>query len=177
MENKLLRRATAVGRMMGKPLVIGLAGLMLSAGASSAQTTGQGTFIGGAGAYSNGFSSGPVLQVGGGGEALIQNRFGIGGELGLAAGGGDAWATVSLNGSVHFPKQGTKNGVVPFVSGGYTRMAFFTESGGSNGLNVGGGVTCWFSDRKGLVVEFRDVVYPALGTNQYWAARIGMAFR
>jgi hypothetical protein len=177
MENMSLRRATVVGRMMGKPFLIGLAGLMLSAGASDAQTTGQGTFVGGAGAYSNGFSSGPVLQIGGGGEALIQNRFGIGGELGLAGGGGDAWATVSVNGSLHFPKQGTTNGVVPFVSGGYTRMAFFTESGGSNALNIGGGVTYWFSNHKGLVVEFRDVVYHALGTDQYWAARIGIAFR
>src|SRR3954466_11818172 len=107
MENMSLRRATVVGRMMRKPLLIGSAALMLSAGASTAQTTRQGTFIGGAGAYSNRFSSGQVLQVGGGGEALIQNRFGIGGELGLARGGGDAWATASLNGSLHFPKQGT----------------------------------------------------------------------
>jgi hypothetical protein len=169
--------ATVVGWWVGKPLLIGLAGLMLSAGASYAQTTGQGTFVGGAGAYSNGFSSGPVLQIGGGGQALIRNRFGIGGELGLAGGGGDAWATVSLTGSLHFPKQGATNGVVPFVSGGYTRMAFFTESGGSNALNIGGGVTYWVSDRKGLLVEFRDVVYQALGIDQYWAARIGITFR
>ena len=152
MENMSLRRATFVGRMVAKPFLVGLAGLILSAGASDAQTTGQGTFVGGAGAYSNGFSSGRVLQIGGGGEALIQNRFGIGGELGLAGGGGDAWATVSLNGSLHFPKQGATNGVVPFVSGGYTRMAFLTELGGSNALNIGGGVTYWLSDRKGLVV-------------------------
>jgi hypothetical protein len=177
MENMSLRRATVVGRMMGKPLLIGLAGLMLSAGASNAQTTGQGTFIAGAGVVSNSFSSAPVLQVGGGGEALIQNRFGIGGELGLAGGGGDAGATISLNGSLHFPTQGTRNGVVPFVSGGYTRLAPFTEPRGINALNVGGGVTYWISDRKGLVVEFRDVVYQALGTTQYWAARIGIAFR
>ena len=108
---------------------------------------------------------------------MIQNRVGIGGELGLAGGGGDAWGTMSLNASLHFPKQGTPKGVVPFVSGGYTRMAFFTESGGSNALNVGGGVTYWFSERKGLLLEFRDVLYKALGTDQYWAARVGIAFR
>jgi hypothetical protein len=90
MESMFSRRATVVGRLIGKPLLIGLAGLTLSAGASNAQTTGQGTFVAGAGAYSNGFSSGRVLQIGGGGEALVQNRFGIGGELGLAGGGGDA---------------------------------------------------------------------------------------
>jgi len=74
MESMLSRRATVVGKLMGKPLLIGLAGLTLSAGASNAKTTGQGTFVAGAGAYSNGFSSGRVLQVGGGGEALVQNR-------------------------------------------------------------------------------------------------------
>jgi hypothetical protein len=177
MDSMALRRATAIGRLMGKPLLIGLVGLTLSAGASNAQTSGQGTFVAGAGAYSNGFSSGRVLQIGGGGEALIQNRFGIGGELGLAGGGGDAWATVSLNGSLHFPKPGSTNGAVPFVSGGYTRMGFFTEYGGSNALNVGGGVTYWFSGRKGLVTEFREVVYQALGTDQHWTVRIGIAFR
>ncbi len=177
MERMLSRRATVVGRLMGKPLLIGLAGLTLSAAASNAQTTGQGTFVVGAGAYSNGFSSGRVLQIGGGGEALVQNRFGIGGELGLAGGGGDAWAAVSLNGSVHFPRPGATKGVVPFVSGGYTRMGFFTEYGGSNALNVGGGITYWFSGRKGLVCDLREVVYQALGTNQHWAARIGIAFR
>jgi len=63
------------------------------------------------------------------------------------------------------------------VTGGYTRMGFFTEYGGSNALNVGGGVTYWFSSRKGLVIEFREVVYQALGTDQLWTARIGIAFR
>ena len=177
MENMTPRRVTVLSRMAWKRCLIGIAGLMLSAGLSNAQTTGQGHFAGGAGTYSNGFSSGQVLQVGGGGEALIQNRFGIGGELGLAGGGGDAWATLSLNASLHFPKQGAANGMVPFVSGGYTRMAFFTESGGSNALNVGGGLSYWFRDRKGLLVEFRDVVYHALGTDHYWAARVGIAFR
>jgi hypothetical protein len=177
MENMLLREVTVLSRMAWRSCLIGLAGLMLSAGVSNAQTSGQGYFMGGAGTYSNGFSSGRVVQFGGGGEALIQNRVGIGGELGLARGGGDAWATLSLDASLHFPKQGATRGIVPFVSGGYTRMAFFTESGGSNALNVGGGLTYWVSARKGLLLEFRDVVYRALGTDQYWAARVGIAFR
>jgi hypothetical protein len=154
-----------------------IAAFTLLAGVSNAQTTGQGYVAGGAGTYSNGFSSGPVIQLGGGGEALIQNRAGIGGELGLAAGGGDAFATLSLSASLHFPKEGAAKGLVPFVSGGYTRMTFFTESGGSNALNVGGGATYWFDSRKGLRIEFRDVVYQALGTDQYWAVRVGIAFR
>jgi len=174
MEDVSLGRTTALGRMIGKPFLIGLAGLMLSAAASNAQTPRQGTFVVGA-FNANGFSSRPVLQVGAGDEALIQNRFGIGGELGLAHGGGDTWATFFLNGSLHFPKEGTKNGVVPFVSGGYT--AFLTGSGGIAALNVGGGVTYWFKDRKGLLVEFRDVLAQPLGTKHYWAARIGIAFR
>ena len=90
---------------------------------------------------------------------MIQDRFGIGGELGVAGGGGDTWATFSLNVSLHFPRPGIRNGMIPFVSGGYTRLAYFTEFGGSNAFNVGAGLTYWYSDRKGLLVEFRDVVY------------------
>jgi hypothetical protein len=86
-------------------------------------------------------------------------------------------AALSLNASRHFPRQGTAKEVVPFVSGGYTRLAIFTASSGRNALNVGGGLTYWFSKRNGLLLEFRDVLYQGLGTNQYWAARIGIASR
>jgi hypothetical protein len=106
-----------------------------------------------------------VLQVGGGGEALFRDRFGIGGEIGLAGGGGDTWVPLSINVSLHFPKSDRRNGLTPFVSGGYTRMAFFTEPGGINGFNVGVGLTRWLSDRTGLSLEFREVVYRALGTD------------
>ena len=168
MENLSLRLRTVRSQRAWKRGLIGIALLMLSAGVSNAQTTGQGYFVGGAGLYSNGFSSGPVVQFGGGGEALIQDRIGIGGELGLAGGGGDVLAALSLNASLHFPKQRTTKDVVPFVSGGYTRMAIFTEqSGGRNAMNVGGGLTYWFSTRQGLLVEFRDVLYKGLGTDQY----------
>jgi len=177
MESMPLHGANVLCRMMCKPLLLGLAGLMLSASGSNAQNAGEGYFVVGAGGYSNALSSGRVLQLGGGGEALIQNRFGIGGELGLARGGGDAWATFSVNASVHFPRSGARNGPVPFISAGYTRMAFFTEPGGTNAFNIRGGLTYWFNDRNGLSVEFCDVVYHALGTSQYWGARVGIAFR
>jgi hypothetical protein len=176
MENASSGRTTAVGRKVGNPFLIALAGLMLSAGASNAQPTSQGSVVVAAGANSNGFSAGqPFFQVTGAGEALIQNRVGLGGELGLARGGRDTWATVSLNGRLYFPREGNRNGVAPFVSGGYT--TFFTGSGGIAALDVGGGVTYWFNDRTGLLLEFRDALSQPLGPNHYWTARIGIAFR
>jgi hypothetical protein len=175
MEDMSLRLVTVGSRMAWKRGLIGLAGLMLSAGVASAQTIGQGYVVTGVGLYSNGVSSGPVVQFGGGGEALVQNRLGIGGELGLACGGGDVLAALSFNARLHFPNPGTTK--VPFVSGGYTRMAVLTESGSGNALNVGAGLTYWFSERQGLLVEFRDVFYKGSGTDQYWAVRVGIASR
>jgi hypothetical protein len=175
MENMSWRLVTVRSRMAWKRGLIGMAGLMLSAGVANAQTIGQGYVVAGAGLYSNGVSLGEVVQFGGGGEALIENRLGIGGELGLAYGGGDVLAALSCNASLHFPNPGTTK--VPFVSGGYTRMAVFTASGGRNALNVGGGFTYWFRERQGLLLEFRDVLYKGLGTDQYWAVRVGIASR
>ena len=66
---------------------------------------------------------------------------------------------------------------MPFATGGYTRLASFAESSGNNGVNAGGGLTYWFDGGKGVVLEFRDVIYRGLGTDQYWIARVGIAFR
>jgi hypothetical protein len=67
--------------------------------------------------------------------------------------------------------------VEPFVLGGSTRLVALTESGGNNALNIGAEINYWLGDDKGLRLEFRDVVYNALGTDQYWAVGIGIIFR
>jgi hypothetical protein len=54
------------------------------------------------------------------------------------------------NASLRSPRQSRTRRMVPFVSGGYTRMAVFTESGGKSAFNMGAGLTYWFSQRKGL---------------------------
>jgi len=173
MKDLSIRDAKALRRKAMRRCVIGLAGLLLSAGVSNAQTTGQGYVVGGGGVYSNPFTSGTVAEVAGGGEALIENRLGIGGELGFVFEGS---ATASLKASLHFPNQRTSS-MVPFVGGGYTRLAYLTDRGGANALNIGAGVTFWSSGRKGLLIEFRDVIYHALGTDQCWTIRVGMAFK
>jgi hypothetical protein len=96
--------------------VIGFAGLLVAAGTATAQTTAQGYAVAGRGMYANRFSSGPVTQFGGGAEALIQKRFGIGGEMAAAVGGSDGWIASSLNACLHFPPHNTKP-LVPFISG------------------------------------------------------------
>jgi len=62
-----------------KACLIGFAVLLSAAGTATAQTTGQGYAIAGRGMYANLFSSGPVTQFGGGGEAPRINRDGHGG--------------------------------------------------------------------------------------------------
>jgi hypothetical protein len=148
-----------------------------TSGTARAQTTGEGWAGFGAGAYSNRFSSGRVIQIGGGGEAVVQKAFGFGGDMLLGGGGGDAWIESSLRASYRFHRQGATRHVVPFVSGGYTRVGALTERGGVNGVNVGGGLTCWLG-HEGVRFEVRDVVFDTgFQTTQYWTARIGISFR
>lgn len=45
---------------------------------------------------SNPYASGRINQIAGGGEALVRNRFGVGGELSLTVGGGDAASALVL---------------------------------------------------------------------------------
>ena len=73
----------------------------------------------------------------------MHRRFGIGGDVLLTGGGGDAWLESSLKTSYRFPRLGSAQKVEPFVSGGYTMLGGPTGSGGRNGANIGAGLTYW----------------------------------
>ncbi len=162
--------------MISRTCVIAVVALLAS-GAARAQTTGEGSVAVGPGAYSNGVSAGPVIQFGGGGEAIVKRAFGIGGEASLTGASGGGFLESSLKASYHFRPQGATHRVVPFVSGGYTLLGTLTERGGLNGVNFGGGLTYWLG-REGVRVEVRDVVLDTgFRTTQYWTARIGLSFR
>jgi hypothetical protein len=163
---------------MRTALVI-LAALIGGAGVADAQTTGQGYVLGGAGMYWNGVTFGPVGQLAGGGEAIFHDRFGVGGEGALTAGGESQWLALSVDGRVYFPRTGDRKQFTPFVSGGFTHLSIYSDGGGPNGVNIGGGATLWFSRRAGLVMEARDVFFQQRGEGfgQYLNVRVGVAFR
>jgi hypothetical protein len=156
-----------------------LAAMIGSVGVANAQTTGQGYVLGGAGMYFTGSTFGPVGQLAGGGEAIFHDRFGVGGEGALTAGGGSPWTALSVDGRVHLPPTGDRKQFSPFLSGGFTHLSIYGDGGGLNGANIGGGTTLWFSGRTGLVMEARDVFFrqSGEGLGQYFSVRVGVAFR
>jgi hypothetical protein len=156
---------------------IGLIGVLLSSTPARSQTHGEG-FVGlGAGAYSNPFTSGRIIDLAGGGELVLSERIGAGAELGLAAGGGDLLAVTCVSGSVHFLGREPGDKVDPFIKVGYAHLGALTDVGASNGWNVGAGLTYWYGTRRGVRIEFQDVLYHSLGSDQLWVVRVGFAFR
>jgi len=148
--------------------------LLLVSGSARAQTTGEGLLTFGAGGYSNGYNSGRVVQFGGGGQAFVTPRIGIGGDALLTAGGGDGWLEASERLEYRFE---TKTRTTPFVSGGYTRLGAITDLGGFNAVNFGGGIAHSFG-RESIRLELRDVML-ANGprTTHYATVRVSLAFR
>jgi hypothetical protein len=158
-------------------VAIGLLGVLLSSTPAHSQTHGEG-FVGlGVGAYSNPFTSGRIIDLAGGGELLLSKRIGAGAELGLAAGGG-LLAVTCVGGSVHLPGRAAGEKVDTFINAGYAHLSALTESfGASNGWNVGAGLTYWYGTRTGVRIEFQDVLYHSVGSDQLWVLRVGFAFR
>ncbi len=121
-----------------------------------------------------------TFNLGGGGEAVLADAFGVGAELGYLAGtsgASEGIGTFSVNGTYHaFPRQPARK-VRPFVTAGYT-LGFRFQEGHANMWNFGGGVNFWLKPRTGLRVEFRDHVYSGGGEGtHFWGARAGVIFR
>ncbi len=111
-----------------------------------------------------------------GGNLLIRNRVGIGGEYGIFGGEGGGLTIASLNGVVHFAPAERQRGARPFVSGGYTRLS--NGEGTFNAWNAGAGVDIWARERVGVRVELRDHIRPDnRGNVHYWSIRAGVAIR
>ena len=142
-----------------------------------AQTRGEGSLTVSGGGYSNGISSGRVIQFGGGGLAIFDRRVGVGGDVLLSGGGGDAWLETSFRGEYRFISRATPSRVTPFIQGGYTLLGAVTELGGYNGVNFGGGVL-YSLGREAIRVEGRDVVFSTgLRQTQYFTVRVSLTFR
>jgi hypothetical protein len=123
--------------------------------------------------------------VGGGGELLVQDRFGIVADINQVSLGA---ASVALNGVWHFQRRPTQR-IVPHVMAGY---AHTTGDRQGNGANFSVGVNYWRWRRVAVRAEFyerlqhsdaRQTGYtygsftePAY-TERYRVARVGVSFR
>ena len=113
------------------------------------------------------------FHVGGGGEAVVADHLGVGGEFGFL----NRLVVGSANATIHFTGVRTAK-FSPFVTAGYSRMGIGDGEGAFSALNVGGGAQLWLSDHAGIRFEFRDHLRPDdRGTVQYWSARVGVAVR
>lgn len=113
-------------------------------------------------------------HVAGGVEVLAGGRVGGQGEFGALGGSGGLLFVTSANGIARVGSSSEK--IVPFVTGGYTRM--FSGEGGFNAWNVGAGADVWLQPHVGLRFEFRDHVRPdSRGAVHYWTFRAGVSFR
>jgi len=119
---------------------------------------------------------------------LFSHRFAVGGDIGIAGGGGDGWVPTSLYGTYHIGGTPTRD-LVPYVSGGLTWLNFLTETGHERAYNLGGGLTWWNGGHTGVRLEIRDVIRPGESfsirgvnyavwpTRHWWSLNCGLAFR
>ena len=117
---------------------------------------------------------GGSLHLGGGVEARLRDRVGIGGELGYlsAADGTGGFGTWSANASYYFGNPAGR--LRPFGTGGYTM--FFVSNGSASLWNAGGGVEYAVGRRMALRLEARDQIMPG-GVSHYVNGRVGIVIR
>lgn len=124
---------------------------------------------------------GNFVHVGGGGEARLTNRFGLGGELGVLKPLTNQYAITTGLGSVtpayHFFARGSNRKIDPFVDGGVSRL--FRRGGAAVAFHYGGGLNYWVRRRVGVRFEFRHHLWsPEAGeVINLVGFRIGLAFR
>jgi hypothetical protein len=156
--------------MMAAALLILTQGLAF--GQASSERKGWGYVFGGGGGR-DGVSSNTIINVGGGGEAIVGKGFGLGGELGYLAptrSASNGFGLGSVNLSYHF---NNSQKLAPFVTGG---GSFAFRGGAIGGGNIGGGVHYWMRDNVGLRLEVRDFIFSSDSPNTV-VLRVGLSFR
>jgi len=165
---------------MRRGLWIGMV-LIMGHGLVVAQTRGEHRGYGygfvAPGAVVDGGTAAKTVHFGVGGDRLVYQGLGAGGEIGFLGPPHDFSEGVgiaSANATYNFQKATSVRKVVPFVTGGYS-LIFRRDA--SNGLNFGGGVNYWFKEHIGLRFEVRDHVFREFGTANFVGFRIGLTFR
>ena len=175
-EGNAFKQNSIIGETMMRKMLLAAILLTVVQGVAMAQSSGEkkgwGYVFAGAGASAGDFSTN-YFQVGGGGEGLLNNGFGMGAEIGYLApfrSGGNGIALFSSGPSYHFNRSSK---LVPFVTGGYS-AAF--RNGASHGGHFGGGVHYWMKDHVGLRFEVRDHVFSS-DSPHLFQFRVGLSFR
>jgi hypothetical protein len=123
---------------------------------------------------------GTFIHAGGGGEARLANRFGLGGELGVLKPVTNQYAITtglaSVTPAYHFIRRDSKRKFDPFVDGGFSVLF---GSGAGAAIHYGGGLNYWVGRRLGLRLEFRHHLWSPEGgeTVHLIGFRVGIAFR
>lgn len=123
---------------------------------------------------------GTFVYVGGGGEARLTNKFGLGGELGVLKPVTNPYARTtglaSVTPAYHFIARGSTRKVDPFVDGGFSVLF---GSGTGAAFHYGGGLNYWVRQRLGLRFEFRHHLWTPEGGEaiNLVGFRVGLTFR
>jgi Outer membrane protein beta-barrel domain len=183
-ENKTMKGAYRTTRRKDQATLLMLvcAALLFTVvtGAASAQTP-SGKRVRGYGFVAPGGTAGDgsafTVHYGGGVEGLVFRGLGVGAELGnvTAVGKDSNLGIFSTNGSYHFGRRGSSRGVSPFVTGGYS-LRFGDDEETVSGINLGGGVQYWATERLGMRLEFRDHHF-FRGVLNFYGVRLGLAVR
>ena len=142
--------------------------------ASSASAQGLGYAVAGP-ATTMGFvnHSRITFNAAGGGEAIVGDVVGVGGEAGFF----NRLIVGSVNTTVHLAGVSTAK-FSPFVTAGYSRLGIGDGEGAFSAFNIGAGLHYWGTDHIGFRAEIRNHLRPDdRGTTQYWSVRAGIAFR
>jgi hypothetical protein len=124
---------------------------------------------------------GTFIHAGGGGEARLTNRFGLGGELGVLKPVTNQYAITtglaSVTPAYHFIRRDSKRKFDPSVGGGVSLLV--GGGGAAAAVHYGGGLNYWVGRRIGLRFEFRHHLWSPEGgeTVHLIGLRIGVAFR
>lgn len=151
--------------------------LVAIAGPATAQVSTNAFVFGAPGAAIYEGTAASTLQLGGGAEAIVNDRFGVSGELGMVGPWEQLAASIgaaSVNGLVFL--NGPGETFRPYATAGYT---LFFRDGTLNLWNAGGGVEWRFGARTGLRFEIRDQIFATGGDDwlHFVGVRAGVVFR
>ncbi len=122
--------------------------------------------------------NGNFVQVGGGGEGRVTERFALGGEIGVLKPTTNQYAVTtalaSISPAFHFVSERSRSKFDPFVDGGLSLLA---GRGAAVAFHYGGGANYWLGRHVGLRFEFRHHIFASEGEAVHLVGfRIGLVF-
>jgi len=122
---------------------------------------------------------GEFIQLGGGGEGRLTDRFALGGDVGVLKPVTNQYAittgSASISPAFHFIPRDSLRKLDPFVDGG---LSLLLGRGSGVAFHYGAGVNYWVRRRVGLRFEFRHQIWsPESGEAVHLVGlRVGIVF-